>query len=77
MNTYTIEEVSKHNTDDNCWIIINNDVYDVTTFLNKHPGGKSILMTVAGDDATDFFEELHRPEILEEFGKDYLIGSIN
>ena len=77
MNTYTTEEVSEHNTTDNCWIIINNEVYDITSFLDKHPGGSSILMTVAGEDATYFFEELHRPEILEEFGKDYLIGSIN
>ena len=76
METYTIDEVNEHNTIASCWIIINNEVYDITDFLNKHPGGSSILLTVAGEDATDFFEELHRPEILEEFGSEYLIGTI-
>ena len=74
MKEYTIDEVNNHNTKDSCWIIINNNVYDITEFINIHPGGGSILLTVAGDDATDYFEELHRPEILDEYGNDYLIG---
>ncbi len=34
---FTKEEVAKHNTESNCYIIINNDVYDCTKFLNEHP----------------------------------------
>ena len=55
---YTIDEVSLHNTEFDAWIIIHQDVYDITEFLNEHPGGKHILMTVVGGDATEFFEEL-------------------
>ena len=77
MSTYTIDEVSNHNNENDCWIIINNRVYDITYFLNKHPGGKSILVSVGGSDATEYFEELHREEILEEFGSEYLIGYID
>lgn len=33
-------QVSKHNTSDSAWIVINSKVYDVTHYLNKHPGGK-------------------------------------
>ena len=77
MNTYTIDEVSEHNSKNDCWIIINNDVYDITEFLSEHPGGVSILLTVAGTDATDFFNELHRPDILEEYANNYKIGSID
>ena len=76
MNTYTIDEVSEHNSKSDCWIVINRDVYDITDFISDHPGGSSILLTVAGTDATDFFNELHRPDILEEYAEDYKIGYI-
>ena len=74
---YTLEDVSVHNTKDDCWIIINDGVYDVTEFLSIHPGGKSIVISVAGKDATEYFHELHRPDILEEVGNDYLIGHVD
>lgn len=32
-------EVRKHNTADNCWIVLHQKVYDVSTFLDEHPGG--------------------------------------
>lgn len=38
--TFTKEEVGKHNTAEDCWIIVHNKVYDVTKFLSEHPGGK-------------------------------------
>ena len=71
---YTIDEVSLHNTEFDAWIIIHQDVYDITEFLNEHPGGKHILMTVVGGDATEFFEELHNPIILKEYGNNFKIG---
>ena len=74
MNSYSIEEISIHNTENDIWIVINSIVYDVTDFLDKHPGGKSMLLTVAGTDATDYFEALHQPNILEEYGEEYKIG---
>ena len=74
MEIYSFEEISKHNSEDDAWIVINNNVYDITYFLEKHPGGKSMLLNVAGTDATDFFEALHQPKILEEYGEEYKIG---
>ena len=67
-DTFTKEEVAKHNTKSDCWMIVNCGVYDLTEFLELHPGGSGILLTVAGKDASDYFNDLHRPEILEEIG---------
>jgi len=76
MNTYTMEEVAKHNTKQDCWIVIRGMVYDVTDFLKIHPGGSNIMISVAGEDATEYFEELHKEEVLEEVGKQYIIGEL-
>ncbi len=46
------EEVQRHNTADDCWLVINGQVYDVTAFLNLHPGGKQVILKMAGQDAT-------------------------
>lgn len=48
----TASEVSKHNSGSNCWMIINNKVYDLTSFLNSHPGGVSIMILYCGKDGT-------------------------
>ncbi len=40
--------VAKHNTRDDCWIVIATRVYDVTDFLSKHPGGAGIIVKYAG-----------------------------
>lgn len=73
---YTLEEVSKHTTKDDCWIIIEGKVLNVTKFLNEHPGGTKALLMFAGKDATPEFSQLHEPWILEKYGADLLIGSV-
>jgi len=76
MKQYTKEEVSKHTTKDDCWLIIKDMVYNVTEFLSIHPGGSSIVVSVGGQDATEYFEELHREDILDEVGSKYIIGEL-
>lgn len=76
MKGYTFEEVKHHNTSNDCWLIIKNKVYDVTEFANIHPGGKQLIYSVAGQDATEYFLELHREEILEDIGDKYMIGEV-
>ena len=77
MITYTLDEVSQHNSENDAWIVINNFVYDITDFINEHPGGKDILLQFIGTDASEFFNELHQPSILEDYAENYKIGELN
>ncbi|KAF8625551.1 hypothetical protein AX15_005317 [Amanita polypyramis BW_CC] len=64
---FSRDEVAKHNTDSDLWVIIDSKVYDLSRFKNFHPGGLFVLTDpeVAGKDATEAFFSLHRYEVLE------------
>ncbi|KAG6616849.1 Nitrate reductase [Phytophthora cinnamomi] len=55
----TMEEVSRHNTEDDCWSVLDGKVYNMTPYLKFHPGGVADLMLSAGGDCTDLFNEKH------------------
>ncbi|KAI1613971.1 acyl-CoA dehydrogenase [Exophiala viscosa] len=65
--TLTRAEVAKNNTDDSLWCIIDHKVYDLTEFVDAHPGGSVVLQQFAGQDATDAFYNLHRQEVLQKY----------
>lgn len=50
--SFTRDEVSQHRTRDDCWIIVRGEVYNVTSWLDKHPGGAKLLLNHAGEDVT-------------------------
>lgn len=54
---YQEEEVLKHCTVDDCWVIERGTVYDVTPFLEKHPGGAELVLARAGTDITDILND--------------------
>lgn len=57
--TYTAEEVAKHNTAEDCWSIVDGNVYDLTDWVNQHPGGAGAISKMCGTDATQAFQGKH------------------
>lgn len=55
----TPEELAKHDKLEDCWVALKDNVYNVTTYLQYHPGGVEELMRAAGKDATELFNEVH------------------
>lgn len=56
---FTLKQVSEHNAETDCWVAINNRVFNITNWLAKHPGGKSVLFNFAGTDCSDEFRIFH------------------
>ncbi|GMH19725.1 hypothetical protein Nepgr_021566 [Nepenthes gracilis] len=73
---HVFEEVSKHNTSEDCWIIIFGKVYNVTSFLDDHPGGDEVLLSATGKDATIDFEDVGHSDSAREMLDKYCIGEI-
>lgn len=63
----TFQDVSAHNSKNDCWVIIHDQVYDVTSFLPEHPGGSAIIMKYAGKDATKAFDPIHPSDTLTKY----------
>ncbi|XP_073482988.1 cytochrome b5 reductase 4 isoform X2 [Aquarana catesbeiana] len=70
----TEEELAKHNKKADCWICIRGLVYNVTPYMEYHPGGEDELMKAAGADGTQLFDEVHRWVNYESMLKECLIG---
>ncbi|CAJ1976020.1 unnamed protein product [Sphenostylis stenocarpa] len=75
--TLTFEEVSKHNHKKDCWIIVNGKVYDITPFLDDHPGGDEVLLTSTAKDATIDFEDVGHSDSAIEMMEKYFIGKLD
>ena len=55
----TLDEVKKHNSADDCWSIIDGNVYDLTNWVNSHPGGSSRITSICGKDGSSNFLGQH------------------
>ncbi|KAJ3405098.1 hypothetical protein HDV05_006769, partial [Chytridiales sp. JEL 0842] len=71
----TLEEVSKHSTEEDCWIVVRGLVYDCTPFMAEHPGGAGSIVLVGGTDCTEEFDAIHSQKAQDMLEK-YLIGRI-
>jgi cytochrome b involved in lipid metabolism len=74
--TYTLAEVSTHNNKSDCWLAVEGSVYDVTKFVDQHPGGEEILKG-CGKDATSLFNSVpNHADQGRELLPSYVIGKL-
>lgn len=80
--TYTASEVAKHRSSSDCWLIINNGVYNVSQFLSDHPGGAGTILPYCGKEATRAFDTQDRgsrgshSKQAAQMLQDYLVGAL-
>ncbi|KAJ0120017.1 Cytochrome b2 [Diaporthe amygdali] len=70
-------EVQKHQTANDCWIVIKGEVFDVTSFIQTHPGGAQAILAHAGSDATELFTMMHARSALDSLRASMLLGPID
>ena len=58
-NSYTAAQVAKRNSATKCWTIIGKGVYDLTSWVNQHPGGASKILALCGRYGTQAFKGMH------------------
>ncbi|KAM7369553.1 hypothetical protein PAMP_010870 [Pampus punctatissimus] len=74
---YRLSEVEGQNTFKSTWVIINNKIYDVTKFLEEHPGGEEVLREQAGGNATESFEDVGHSTDAREMAESMVIGELH
>lgn len=74
----SMEEVKKHNSADDCWLVLCGKVYDLTDFHKAHPGGSKIITNLAGKDGSAPFQQVHPADIAERLlSPDVVVGKID
>lgn len=56
---YTMAVVRRHNSAKSCWSVISGEVYDLTAWINAHPGGPGVIQALCGIDGTQAFDNQH------------------
>ncbi|KAL9397713.1 hypothetical protein Peur_011966 [Populus x canadensis] len=74
---FTLEEVSAHNSPKDCWLVVEGRVYDLTKFLEDHPGGDDVLLSATGKDATDDFEDVGHSSTARALMDEFYVGDID
>jgi len=80
VKVFRLEEVKEHNVGKGAkrsvWTVIHDKVYDVTKFLDEHPGGEEILIENGGMDSTENFEDVGHSSDAREMLEEYYIGEL-
>jgi cytochrome b involved in lipid metabolism len=63
---YSLEEVAKHVDASSCWTVVKDGIYDLTSFIDEHPGGADKILAICGKDGTEAFTEQHGGSLKQE-----------
>lgn len=73
---FTFADVSGHSAKKDLFMVIHDNVYDATSFVDEHPGGEEVLLDVGGQDATDAFEDVGHSDEAREILEGLLVGKL-
>ncbi|KAK3115213.1 hypothetical protein LTR53_005670 [Teratosphaeriaceae sp. CCFEE 6253] len=62
----SVADITKHATADDCWIVVNGKVYDLSKFAPDHPGGPDMIYKYAGKDGTKTYNQYHAADLIEK-----------
>mmetsp|Transcript_88066 Transcript_88066/g.221648 ORF Transcript_88066/g.221648 Transcript_88066/m.221648 type:complete len:722 (-) Transcript_88066:212-2377(-) len=62
-----LSEVNRHCVPEDCWVAINGTVYDLTEFMDRHPGGPTVILNWAGKDASKMFNDVHKGVKIDQY----------
>jgi len=72
----TMEELAKHNTRKDAWICVEGRAYDISNYVERHPGGWLPIANLAGKDVTDAFANYHPAKVYEKLLPAFYVGKI-
>ncbi|KAI0347116.1 cytochrome b5 [Trametopsis cervina] len=70
----TYADLKAHSKKDSIWLLLHDKVYDVTKFLDEHPGGDEVILAEAAKDSTEAFEDVGHSDEARILLRDLLIG---
>jgi hypothetical protein len=73
---YTAGDVAGHAARNDCWFILYDVVYDITDYVDRHPGGASRIYDECGTDATQAYARNHGKSVVNCDGKGNVIGKL-
>jgi len=73
---HKMTDVQKHNKKEDCWVVINGQVCDLTKFMNEHPGGVAPIMQHAGKDASAEWNSIHSKGVIQRVAPQTVIGFV-
>ncbi|SPO04914.1 probable Probable cytochrome b5 [Cephalotrichum gorgonifer] len=76
MSEFTYQQVAEHNTKDDLYMVIHDKVYNVSKFVDEHPGGEEVILDVAGQDGTEAFEDVGHSDEARELLGPLLVGTL-
>jgi cytochrome b involved in lipid metabolism len=75
---YTMAKVAQHNNASSCWAAINGNVYDLTAWINQHPGGPERILSICGTDGSAAFNGQHAGQSQPaNILKNFLLGPLS
>jgi cytochrome b involved in lipid metabolism len=74
--TYTASEVSVHNQESDCWMIVSGKVYDITSYISQHPAGKESILKGCGIDDSANYSKVNPHKGAADILGDYYVGDL-